>query len=191
MNKIYVYAVMGFYALISFACGLRDNEFNNDQGIDPPQTQKIDKKDEKNQQNQEKLCFYNGKVYQTGDVFPAKDGCNSCSCNPEGFEGIGCSAMDCGTVVDPCPLNEPAPGTPCEIEGAECKFVATYCPQNPMGPEYQYEHNLYRCTNHRWDYHGQDCYDCCNPWFWQPKSDAAISDIRINSPRRDAGPEPY
>ena len=40
-------------------------------------------------------CSYDGKVYQTGDVFCSTDGCNSCSCNPEGTRGVGCSAKDC------------------------------------------------------------------------------------------------
>lgn len=47
-------------------------------------------------------CRYNGKVYNSGDVFKAGDGCNSCKCNPEGTNGVGCSAKKCdGTSVDP------------------------------------------------------------------------------------------
>ena len=34
-----------------------------------------------------------------------------------------------------------------------------------MGPEYYYERDVYRCAGGRWSYEGQDCYDCCRPWW--------------------------
>ncbi len=40
-------------------------------------------------------CEYNGQSYSEGESFPATDGCNTCTCGPEGQVGctkIGCSA---------------------------------------------------------------------------------------------------
>lgn len=42
-------------------------------------------------------CRYNGTLYQTGDIFCAEDGCNTCQCNPEGSTGVGCTQRSCGT----------------------------------------------------------------------------------------------
>ena len=40
-----------------------------------------------------KACKYNGKEYHLGEVFQAKDGCNSCEC--KGVGSVGCSLMEC------------------------------------------------------------------------------------------------
>lgn len=40
-------------------------------------------------------CEYNGKTYQTGDMFPSSDGCNTCSCNPDGAQRVVCSNRAC------------------------------------------------------------------------------------------------
>ncbi len=56
----------------------------------------------------QETCHYNGHTYQTGDVFKAADGCNTCSCNPEGMLGVGCSAKKCdgtGPAKDTCHYN--------------------------------------------------------------------------------------
>lgn len=37
-------------------------------------------------------CSYNGKIYKSGDSFPAQDGCNTCSC--QGGK-IACTLMAC------------------------------------------------------------------------------------------------
>lgn len=37
-------------------------------------------------------CQYNGKNYQTGERFKAKDGCNSCTCNNG---NVACTLMGC------------------------------------------------------------------------------------------------
>lgn len=52
-------------------------------------------------------CHYGGKTYSTGDVFKSADGCNSCQCNPESTQGVGCSAKTCGgqTQKDTCYYN--------------------------------------------------------------------------------------
>ena len=60
-----------------------------------------------------------------------------------------------------CPKVAPVDGTPCDDDGQECLFVLVHCPGNPMGPEYEYENSIYRCTSGTWSYEGQDCYDCC------------------------------
>lgn len=39
-----------------------------------------------------KSCQYNGRIYKSGESFPAEDGCNSCSCNNG---NIGCTLMAC------------------------------------------------------------------------------------------------
>ncbi len=49
-------------------------------------------------------CKYNGKVYNTGDIFPDKDGCNTCSCNPDGEKGVGCTTKGCSDN-DTCMYN--------------------------------------------------------------------------------------
>lgn len=47
-------------------------------------------------------CLSNGKVYQSGDTFPAPDGCNTCSCGPQGDVActlLGCQVGDGGDLV--------------------------------------------------------------------------------------------
>lgn len=39
-------------------------------------------------------CEYNGRWYKQGEIFPAGDGCNDCSCMLGG--SVGCSDADCG-----------------------------------------------------------------------------------------------
>jgi hypothetical protein len=60
-----------------------------------------------------------------------------------------------------CPKVAPADGAACDAEGQRCLYVLVHCPGNPMGPEYEYENSIYRCTSGTWSYEGQDCYDCC------------------------------
>jgi len=67
-----------------------------------------------------------------------------------------------------CPEAAPSEGSVCDEEGLECKYVRAYCPENPMGPFYQYEHDIYLCMGGLWSYEGQDCYDCCRPRQWWP-----------------------
>ncbi|HVJ18289.1 MAG TPA: hypothetical protein VM686_22875 [Polyangiaceae bacterium] len=38
-------------------------------------------------------CEWNGQIYEAGDTFPAGDGCNSCSCGPDG--SVGCTLAIC------------------------------------------------------------------------------------------------
>ena len=39
-------------------------------------------------------CEYQGLNYRYGEIFPAEDGCNSCSCSNDG--SITCTEMACG-----------------------------------------------------------------------------------------------
>ena len=39
-----------------------------------------------------RTCSYADHVYMIGDHFPSDDGCNECSCTPE---GVGCTARAC------------------------------------------------------------------------------------------------
>lgn len=40
-------------------------------------------------------CEYNGYEYETGDNFPAEDGCNTCTCGEDGQ--IACTLLYCDT----------------------------------------------------------------------------------------------
>lgn len=60
-----------------------------------------------------------------------------------------------------CPKSAPKAGGACPSAKMECTYVRVYCPDNPMGPEYFYERDIYRCKGGAWVYEGQDCYDCC------------------------------
>jgi hypothetical protein len=47
------------------------------------------------------FCSFNGMTHQPGDIFPAGDGCNSCSCDADGE--VSCTAEFCGdggVIVD-------------------------------------------------------------------------------------------
>jgi hypothetical protein len=39
------------------------------------------------------VCEYGGAVYQVGDAFKSTDGCNDCSCNPNGL--VACTLKAC------------------------------------------------------------------------------------------------
>ena len=63
-------------------------------------------------------CNYHGTLYDDGAVFPARDGCNTCKCNPSGcMPGRwGCSLIACRDggatdvpVVDAPVVDAPAP----------------------------------------------------------------------------------
>lgn len=110
-------------------------------------------------------CSYNGKVYNTGDVFCAVDGCNSCQCNPAGAVGVGCSMKDCsapGVVVagvcsgsgkkplTACPKKpsgDPAlkDGDPCPSKFADCARTSALCSENTTC---QCVGGKVRCTSH-------------------------------------------
>jgi hypothetical protein len=57
-------------------------------------------------------CFYNCQMYAVGQTFPAGDGCNTCTCEPDG--SVACStACDAG----PPPIPDGGPGNVCVYEG--------------------------------------------------------------------------
>jgi hypothetical protein len=43
----------------------------------------------------EQQCFYGGRSYDVGNSFPAQDGCNTCSCEPNG--NVACTLLGCDT----------------------------------------------------------------------------------------------
>jgi len=45
-------------------------------------------------------CGYDGQRYEVGDSFLASDGCNTCSCGPDGQ--ISCTEIACESPVDQC-----------------------------------------------------------------------------------------
>ena len=85
-------------------------------------------------------CMYMGRTYQAGDVFPAGDNCNSCTCN----DGqVACTLLACvdGGVPDGptpgacaptqgCPAG-PACGGLCCDTGERCENGVCMCGQNP------------------------------------------------------------
>lgn len=49
------------------------------------------------------VCTYGDAQYQQGESFPAKDGCNTCTCGKDGM--VQCTEMACNSQCDPA--NEP------------------------------------------------------------------------------------
>ena len=67
-------------------------------------------------------CDYKGTFYDDGEVFPAGDGCNTCTCNPSGLTPgtwrcslIACQDAGAGTAAD-LATSTPFPAS-CEGEG--------------------------------------------------------------------------
>jgi len=47
-------------------------------------------------------CEYDGEIYSLGESFEAGDGCNNCSCDEEGGEGmVSCTLMACEDIEEP------------------------------------------------------------------------------------------
>lgn len=62
-------------------------------------------------------CVVDGVVHELGEVFPAGDGCNTCSCTPDGVACTERACPDAGTIdADPASC---APSGVCP-EGPEC-----------------------------------------------------------------------
>lgn len=70
------------------------------------------------------VCVWNGQTYPIGAVFPAGDGCNNCSCEPEGVACtlVACEAPDAGPAVDAAPASACAPTGIC-VDGPRCGDV--------------------------------------------------------------------
>jgi hypothetical protein len=78
-------------------------------------------------------CVYHGTSYAIGDVFPAGDGCNACTCSAS---GLSCTAVTCtdGGVPDPascvasggCPAG-PVCGVLCCGRGERCVNGTCQC----------------------------------------------------------------
>ena len=52
---------------------------------------------EEDRQEAHQSCSFMGQEYESGTIFPAGDGCNSCSCNPNGDRPgeVECSLIAC------------------------------------------------------------------------------------------------
>ena len=83
------------------------------------------------------VCSHNGHAYVVGDVFPAGDGCNSCSCSASGVActelacadaGIDASPLFCGGTGG-CPTG-PVCGTICCDRGEKCVDGVCKCGPN-------------------------------------------------------------
>jgi len=86
------------------------------------------------------LCSYNGHEYALGDVFPAGDGCNSCTCTATGASCTKLACADAGADADPgfcgatggCPQGAgPACGAVCCAIGERCDNGVCKCGSLP------------------------------------------------------------
>lgn len=79
-------------------------------------------------------CTYNGHGYKVGEVFPAGDGCNACTCGDQGVSCTKQACRDAGTDADPnscaasggCPSGV-ACGLVCCGAGERCTGGACEC----------------------------------------------------------------
>ncbi len=67
------------------------------------------------------ICKYNGKEYKDGETFPAGDGCNTCSCGPNGV--ANCTKRACPTPEQCGGIA----GFTCSDPNAFCKFPINTC----------------------------------------------------------------
>lgn len=71
----------------------------------------------------DQTCVYDGQTYLSGDEFPATDGCNTCSCGPDGV--VACTEIAC--LPDPAGDCGGLLGLACD-EGQFCDYpVAAFC----------------------------------------------------------------
>lgn len=83
-------------------------------------------------------CRYNGTSYALGDVFPAGDGCNSCTCTASGPNCTTLACVDGGVDANPlscgafggCPEG-PVCGTLCCKSGERCVNGTCQCGMGP------------------------------------------------------------
>ncbi len=108
------------------------------------------------------LCFaLEGKMYGYAEKlllasFLVIVGMVGCGSKSDDIRQSDSGAPDSGT----CPSANPE-GSACSRNFTQCKIVRSYCPQNPMGPDYYYENYIFEYTKGIWHLNGQDCYDCC------------------------------
>lgn len=79
-----------------------------------------------------KSCVYQGVTYNPEDSFPAADGCNQCSCGPNG-EAV-CTLMACGGEI-PTTEQETTSETPQVIQNSD--IVPGLPEETPPGTEVQ------------------------------------------------------
>lgn len=84
-------------------------------------------------------CTLDGRTYNVGDVFPAGDGCNSCSCSASGIACTERACSDGGVDASPfacapaggCP-NGPVCGGLCCGTGEKCVGDVCACGTGPV-----------------------------------------------------------
>ena len=85
----------------------------------------------------DQACVRNGTQYAIGDVFPAGDGCNSCTCTASGIACTNVACSDAGVDASPlscgasggCP-EAPACGVICCKHGERCVNGTCMCGMN-------------------------------------------------------------
>lgn len=86
------------------------------------------------------VCSYNGHDYSLNEVFPAGDGCNSCTCTATGASCTKLACADAGADADPgfcggtggCPAGSgPACGAVCCAVGERCDNGVCKCGSLP------------------------------------------------------------
>lgn len=66
-------------------------------------------------------CSYDGQTYAPGDEFEATDGCNTCTCGPDGLVGCTKKACVCNPAAEP---HRSYVGTP-----QQCMLIRYSCPK--------------------------------------------------------------
>jgi hypothetical protein len=99
------------------------------------------------------------------DADTERDGGHHCEPGDSAIGTLGHSALyGLANQSSDCPCDQPDPQAACSVTDRECLYVSAYCPDNPFGAEYEFEHSIFNCAAGKWQYTGQDCHDCCRPW---------------------------
>lgn len=124
-------------------------------------------------------CTYQGQTHKSGETYPAGDGCNTCSCGPDGL--TRCSTAKCVTDGPPrtdsrvpdgpalsCPAVNPPSGAGTALQGQACSGTlhCTYLIEKCVG-----------YTDVEWSCDCQSGTWKCNRGYDCPRTrDASLSD---------------